>query len=86
MLINGINVRQAEEYPDALFYDVLFTDFVRDQFSVVESIYDAFDLPMSDEGATAMKAFIADNPPGKHGVHSYRPEDYGIDRDARSGS
>ena len=82
VLMNGINVRQAKEYPDALFYDVLFTDFVRDQFSVVESIYDAFDLPMSDAGATAMKAFIDDNPPGKHGVHSYRPEDYGIDRDA----
>ncbi len=82
VLMNGINVRQAKEYPDALFYDVLFTDFVRDQFSVVESIYDAFDLPMSDEGAAAMKAFIDDNPPGKHGVHSYRPEDYGIDRDA----
>jgi hypothetical protein len=29
-----------------------------------------------------MKAFIDDNPPGKHGVHSYRPEDYGIDRAA----
>ncbi|MCD9624198.1 sulfotransferase family protein [Rhabdothermincola salaria] len=78
VLMNGIHVRQAKEYPDAVFYDVLFTDFVKDQFAVVESIYDAFDLPMSDEGARAMKAFIDDNPPGKHGVHSYRPEDYGI--------
>jgi hypothetical protein len=78
VLLNGIHVRQAKDYPDALFYDVLFTDFVQDQFAVVESIYDAFDLPMSDEGARAMKAFIADNPPGKHGVHAYRPEDYGI--------
>jgi len=78
VLLNGIHVRQAKDYPDALFYDVLFTDFVQDQFAVVESIYDAFDLPMSDEGARAMQAFIADNPPGKHGVHAYHPEDYGI--------
>lgn len=81
VLMNGIRVREAKEYPDAIFYDVLFTDFVRDQFSVVQSIYDAFGLPMSDEGAAAMKAFIDDNPPGKHGVHAYRPEDYGIDRE-----
>ncbi|HQV56884.1 MAG TPA: sulfotransferase [Ilumatobacteraceae bacterium] len=80
VLINGIRIRQAKDYPQAMFYDVLFTDFVRDQFAVVEQIYDAFGLPMSVDGAAAMHAFIADNPPGKHGVHVYRPEDYGIDR------
>jgi hypothetical protein len=25
-----------------------------------------------------MKAFIDDNPKGKHGVHVYSPEDYGV--------
>ena len=34
---------------------------------------------MTDEGATRMRAFIADNPKGKHGVHSYTPEEFGID-------
>ena len=29
-----------------------------------------------------MKAFIADNPKGKHGVHPYTPEEYGIDPEA----
>ncbi len=78
-LLNAIRIREAaDQYPDAIFYDVLFTDFVRDQFSVAESIYEAFDLPMTDGAAAGMKAFIADNPPGKHGVHAYRPEDYGI--------
>jgi len=57
---------------------VLFTDFVQDQYAVVQSIYDAFDLPMSEQGEAAMKAFIEDNPPGKHGVHRYAPEDYGL--------
>ncbi len=78
VLMNGIRVRQAREYPDAVFYDVLFTDFVQDQFAVVEAIYDAFGLPMSDEGARAMRAFIDDNPPGKHGVHRYQSDDYGL--------
>jgi hypothetical protein len=56
-----------------------FSDFVQDQFAVVQKIYEAFDLPMSNEGAARMKWFIADNPQGKHGIHRYSPEEYGID-------
>jgi hypothetical protein len=26
-----------------------------------------------------MRAFIDDNPPGKHGVHFYEPEEFGVD-------
>jgi hypothetical protein len=81
VLLNGVRVRQAKDHHDARFVDVLFTDFVRDQFAVVQAIYDAFDLPMTDEGAAAMKAFIADNPQGKHGVHAYAPEQFGLDPD-----
>ena len=66
-------------YPEAVFHDMLFTDFVADQFGSVERIYDALDLPMTDEAAARMRAFIADNPQGKHGVHQYTPEEYGID-------
>jgi hypothetical protein len=74
-----IAVRAAKDYPDAVFYDMKFSDFVRDQFAVVEKIYAAFDLPMSDEGAARMKWFIADNPQGKHGIHRYEAHEYGID-------
>src|SRR5476649_1818356 len=52
-----------------------FSDFIRDQFGVVERIYDAFDLPMTDEAVAKMKWFIADNPQGKHGIHRYSPEE-----------
>ena len=55
-----------------------FPDFVRDQFAAVENIYRALDLPMSDEGARRMRAFIADNPKGKHGIHRYEPEEFGV--------
>ncbi len=78
-LEHAIAVRAAKDYPDAVFYDMKFSDFVQDQFAVVEQIYDAFDLPMSDEAAARMKWFIADNPQGKHGIHRYSPEEYGID-------
>jgi hypothetical protein len=29
-----------------------------------------------------MRAFIDDNPKGKHGLHLYTPEEYGIDPQA----
>ena len=75
---HGLQVREAGEHPDALFYDVQFGDFVKDQFAVVEKIYAAFDLPLPDDAATRMRSFIADNPKGKHGEHQYQPEDFGV--------
>jgi hypothetical protein len=80
-LEHAMAVRAAKEYPDAIFYDMKFPDFVADQFAVISDIYSAFGLPMTEAGAEAMKAFIADNPKGKHGVHAYTPEEYGIDPD-----
>jgi hypothetical protein len=74
-------VRMAKAYPNAIFLDVLFSDFIRDQFGVVEKIYDTFGLPMSEQGAAAMRKFIAENPPGVHGVHLYDPKEYGVRED-----
>jgi Sulfotransferase family len=79
VLEHALDVRDCSTYPDATFYDMYFSDFVADQFAVVEQIYDALGLPMTDEGAARMKAFIADNPKGKHGLHLYTPEEFGID-------
>ncbi len=76
---HAMAVRAAASYPQAIFLDLRFCDFIRDQFAAVERIYEAFELPMSTAAASRMKAFIADNPPGKHGIHRYSPEEYGID-------
>jgi hypothetical protein len=81
VLMHGIEVRQAKEYPEAIFYDMWFPDFIGDQFTEVEKIYDALDLPLTGEAADAMRAFIDDNPPGKHGVHFYEPHEFGIEPD-----
>lgn len=76
---HALEVRNAGPYPDAIIYDMYFPDFVADQFAEVSKIYDALGLPMTDDGAARMQAFIADNPKGKHGLHLYTPEEYGID-------
>ena len=78
-LQSAIAIRAARDYPQAVFYDMKFSEFVRDQFAVVQQIYEAFDLPMTDEAAARMKWFIADNPQGKHGIHRYEAHEYGID-------
>jgi hypothetical protein len=75
----ALTVRTAREYPDAVFYDMFFEDFVADQFAEITKIYDAVDLPMSDEGADAMKQYIAEHPKGVDGIHRYEPEEYGVD-------
>jgi hypothetical protein len=82
VLEHAIEVRATGAHPQAQFYDMHFQDFVADQFGVVEKIYASFGLPMTDLAATRMKAFIADNPKGKHGIHRYSPEDYGVEPDA----
>ena len=46
-----------------------FRDFVRDQFAEVEKIYEALVLPMTARGAERMRAYIADHPKGKDGIH-----------------
>jgi Sulfotransferase family len=78
ILTRGLHVRQTRSYPDAIFYDMFFSDFIRDQFASVAAIYDAFDIPMSERAAQRMRAFIADNPPGKHGIHRYAPHEFGV--------
>ena len=78
VLEHATRVRGAKRYPDALFYDMLFDDFVAGQFAEIEKIYAAFGLPMTESGAAKMQDFIADNPKGKHGIHRYSPEEYGV--------
>jgi hypothetical protein len=79
VIAHAMAVRAEHDYPDAVFYDMKFPDFVADQFAVISDIYRTFGLPMTDEGAARMKAFIADNPKGKHGLHLYTPQEYGLD-------
>jgi hypothetical protein len=82
VLDHAMAVRKNGPYPQATFYDMHFPDLVADQFAVVTDIYDHLGLQMSDQATVRMKAFIADNPKGKHGLHLYTPEEYGIDPQA----
>ena len=76
--MHALEVREARVYPEAIFYDLQFGDFIADPFGAVEKIYQAFALPMSQDGEARMRAFVTDNPKGKHGTHNYSPEEFGV--------
>ncbi len=76
---HALEVRNSGHYPRARFYDMYFSDFIFDQFREVQRIYAALGLEMTAQAAARMRAFVDDNPPGKHGVHAYTAAQYGID-------
>ena len=65
--------------PSGRFVDVRFADLVAEPLAVVRRIYEAAGLAPSAEAEAAMRAWLAANPRGKHGAHSYRLEDFGLD-------
>jgi len=79
VLEHAIDVRTRPVAAKARFYDMHFQDFVADQLATVKNIYRAFGLPLTEEAERRMKAFIADNPKDKHGIHRYAPEEFGVD-------
>lgn len=78
-LEHAIDVRDAGGFPAGRFCDVHFPDLLADPMGVVEKIYGRFGLPLSAEAADRMRTFVAAHPQGVHGVHRYRPEEYGLD-------
>ena len=61
-------------------YDVQYADTVSDPLGTVRGIYEHFGEPLTPEAEAAMQAYMADNPKGKHGKHSYSLEEYGLTR------
>jgi hypothetical protein len=62
------------------FIDIRHDEFLRDPWPAIERIYLSRGTPLSAQGRAAMQAWLDANPPGKHGVHEYRLQDYGIER------
>jgi hypothetical protein len=78
-LEHAMDVRKRMGEPPERFYDLQFRDFVRDPIGAVEKVYGHFGLTLTGQAADRMRAFVAANPQGKHGVHRYRPSEYGLD-------
>ena len=80
-LEHAMDVRKRLGEPRERFFDLQFREFVSDPIGAVEKVYGHFGLPLSGQAVDRMRAFVAANPQGKHGVHRYRPAEYGLDPD-----
>jgi hypothetical protein len=61
--------------------DVQFDDLLADTFGTIRRIYDQFGLTYTAEAESRMRRFLAENPGDKHGKHTYRFADTGLDVD-----
>lgn len=64
------------------FHDVYHSAFVADPMAVVRGIYARFDLELRAPVETAMRAWVAANPQGKHGEHRYELAQFGLTEEA----
>lgn len=70
----------AREGRGQQFFDLQMRETVADPLGAVERIYDHFGYALKPAVKADMERFMKNNPRDKHGSHSYKPEDFGIDR------
>jgi hypothetical protein len=63
------------------FFDVRYTDLVRDPIGTVRRLYAHYDMPFTDAAEDRMRRFLAENPKDKNGRHVYTLADFGLDAD-----
>jgi hypothetical protein len=61
--------------------DLKFDDFMQDPLAAVERIYERFGWPIDAGVRDRMKAFLEENPRGKHGTHRYTLEMFHLSPD-----
>lgn len=67
---------------DHRFFDVKFDEFQRDPFASIEGLYRFLGEELTGTARARMKAWRDETPRDKHGLRSYDPADYGLDRAA----
>jgi len=72
--------------PPERVVDVHFRQFMKDDVATAERVLGFAGHPPSEEARSAIAAYLADNPRGKHGTIDYRLGDVGVDADERRGA
>ena len=78
MMMDVYRRRQAGELPER-FIDLHFSDLMSDPVKALEAVYRQSGKVFSLDYQHAISNYLAQKPKGKHGKHSYRPEDWGMD-------
>lgn len=76
-------VRDRALMPQDQVIDVLFHEYMADQQSVIDRVYDRAGLEMNDAAAQRIQDYLNNNPRGKHGTVVYDlPGHFGVDVNA----
>ncbi len=75
----GMKARDDGRVDAGRILDVNFQDFMGSPFETIRRIYGFAELDFDAETEERMRAFLAANPDDKHGKHSYRFADTGLD-------
>ena len=80
----AMSVRRLAELngKGAAFIDVAYTDLLADPVGIIEEIYGEYDLDLTREVKKRMNLYLRTNPGGKHGVHRYSLEQFGLEASA----
>jgi hypothetical protein len=74
--------RDRDLIPADRSIDVLFHEFMEDDITMVQRIYDLADLEMTPEARSDLDGYMAANPRGKHGRIVYDlKDDFGLERE-----
>jgi len=60
------------------FLDIHYRNLITDPVGVIRQIYDYFGYSFDSEFETRIVAWLAENPKGKHGIHRYSLEEFGL--------
>jgi len=75
----AVRFRQHREVLSGRVFDIMYLDFIRDPIGVIRSLYEHFEMHLTNAAEEAMLRFLPENPQHKHGVHRYALKDYGLD-------
>lgn len=71
-----------EKHGEDAIYDLQYADFTRDTFGSMKKLYEHFGEEYTEEIEACMRTYLADNPQGKFGKHTYSLADYGLTRES----
>jgi hypothetical protein len=78
VLHRGLAVRDQLSDAGQRIVDLHYCEFMADPVGSVAAILEHFAIPFSASSGRRVQDFIAGHPQTKHGVHRYRPEDFGF--------
>ena len=78
----SVDAREDRVVAPGRAVDITFGAFMTEPFDTVSAVYDRLGLELTPSVEARMRAFLADNPSDKHGVHAYTFSATGLDERA----